>query len=652
MNSKEKISFFIIKSLIFTLLLVFMPYSLVGQWKVHTKYRGYDSVYYSVHEDSRIIENRRNRNNPTLTFYSLIDVNIINSSIRPFRKYKTGTLPINRLNRRRSSRNFYSWTVNLNSPISVTDNMVLYYNIYTEGIDSLFVWIKSGDRYFNHNTSFEMEYFQFSTEIPLNSFTCIDNKESLKVGDTIDQLTLLIRRRDGLRRHDCVIGDLRIFRSRLKTTPAKGMFFYGLTGELENYPGQKHDRLAPFGIAISSTINETVSNQYFFELTSDDDKDKHILELLHLILEKYPFFNERNIDREIFLKEINSMIQDSTKSFQEKIETIKDQVNSINDPHFFFHRAQRGSNSHSAELPFRIGRHFKGFFVTAISYSSPPEITVGMQVAYIDSINLEELYNSLGAGQANIQFAINRMSGDTVTITTVDGHSIVVAKQTGVTYPSNYFRPLREFRLIDGKYVYYSFSRWTFREYIYFTNRLRSIKSEEIDAFIFDLRNNPGGQEIAAFLIASMFINQPRILSNHSYYHEGNLIKESIVVTPHKEFRFNGKRVIMLVNRGTVCASEIFVAIMRKYADALVVGQEGTRGAYAAVSNFHLPGGINFATNILQKIEFPDYQIENKGIFPDLYVYLYNPEDFFPHNDKIFQRALEYLRLYRKLSFL
>ena len=52
--------------------------------------------------------------------------------------------------------------------------------------------------------------------------------------------------------------------------------------------------------------------------------------------------------------------------------------------------------------------------------------------------------------------------------------------------------------------------------------------------------------------------------------------------------------------------------------------------------------------SIFQKIEFPGYQIENKGIFPNLYVYLYNPEDFFPHNDKIFQRALEYLRFYRK----
>jgi len=635
----ESIDRDLFKCLILTLFLVFIPFSLDGQWLVHTKYRGYDSVYYAFHEDSGIRESRKS----TLTFYPLIDpLNIINTSKRPFKQYKTGMLPINK---QRGSQNYYSWTINLNSSISVTDNMVLYCNIYTDGIDSIYFWIKSGDKYYKYNTLLAMDYYQFPSEIPMNFFKSIDSNESLKAEDTFDQLTLLIRRKDGVKKYDCVVGDLKIYQSVVKTAPAKGMFFYGLTGKLDNYPGQKHDVLAPYGIGINSTINETISNQYYFELTSEENKDKHILELLYSILDKYPYFEERNVDREYFLEEINSMIQDSTKSFSEKIEIIKNQVNSINDPHFFFQREQRGSNSPSTELPFRIGRHFKGFFITAISNSCPPDITVGAQVTHIDSVNLEVLYNSLGSIQTNIQSVINRMSGDTITIKTVDGRSIVVTKQIGVTYPSNYYKPLRNFRFIDEKYAYYSFNYWTFREYIYFTNKLRSIKSEEVDAFIFDLRNNPGGQELVAYLIASMFIDQPRVFSNHSYYHEGNLIKESIIVTPNKNFQFNGKKVILLVNRGTVCASEIFIAVMKKYANAIIIGQEGTKGAYAALNNFYLPDGINISTNILHKIEFSDYQIDNKGILPDMYVYPYNPEDFFPHNDIIFQRALEYLRL-------
>jgi C-terminal processing protease CtpA/Prc len=333
------------------------------------------------------------------------------------------------------------------------------------------------------------------------------------------------------------------------------------------------------------------------------------------------------------------------------MEVIKNQISSIKDPHFFFEREQRGNYSSSAEFPFRIGRHFKGFFITATSNSCPSDITVGMQVTHVDSVNLEVLYNSLGNAQTNIQSVINRMSGDTVTIKTVDGRSIVVTKQTGITYPSNYYKPLRDFKFIDGKYVYFSFKWWTLREYIYFTNKLKTIKSEEIDCFIFDLRNNPGGQEFIAYLTASMFVNQPRVFSNHSYYHEGNLIKESIVITPNKNFQFKEKKVVLLVNRVTACASEAFISVMKKYTDAIIIGQEGSAGAYAAVNNFYLPDGISFSANILNKIEFPDYQIDNKGILPDMYVYLYNPEDFFPHNDKILQRTLEYLRLTEDNTF-
>ena len=634
MNCKENISFFAVKILIFTLFLVFIPFSLIGQWKVYTKYRGYDSIYYSFHEDSGIIENRKN----VLSFYPLIDTeNMINSSKRPFKKYKTGTLP---LNKQGGSQNYYSWTINLNSPINVTDNMVLYYNIYTEGIDSLFIWIKRGDKYYNYNMLFEMDYYQFPCEIPMNSFLSVDNKESLKTEDIIDQLTFLIRKKDGLKKYDCVIGDLKIYQSVLKTVPAKGMFFYGLTGEPENYPGQKQGKYLPYGLGIHSTISDPVSNQYYFELISDNNKETDILGLFYSIWDKYPYFNERNIDRDLFLKEINSMIQDSTKSFSEKIEIIKNQVNSINDPHFFFERERKGSNASSAELPFRIGRHFKGFFITAVSNSCPSDITVGMQITHIDSVNLE----ALEANHANIQSVINGMGGDTVTIKTVDGRSIVVTKQIGVTYPSNYYRPLREFRLIDDKYVYYSFNRWTLREYLYFTNKLRTIKYDEVDAFIFDLRNNPGGDELVVYAIASMFVDHPCVFNNHSYYHEGKLIKESNIMIPNRYFQFKDKKVILLVNGGTACASETFIAVMKKYSDAIVIGQERTAGALASVHRFYLPDGISFSTNMLNKIEFPDYQIDNKGILPDMYIYLYNPEDFFPHKDKIFQQALEYLR--------
>ncbi|MDR0606585.1 MAG: S41 family peptidase [Bacteroidales bacterium] len=624
--------------ILFFLILVFVftiPLSHAQKWVVYTQKLSKDSIYYTFHDfSSDILKNG-------LTFFPLSFVgedSIVKSSAKPFNNYKDGILPINKS----AEQKYYSWSFTLPEPLIVTDSVYLYYNLYTIGIDSLSVWIKSGDKYFKTERTFETDYFQYPEAIPLRSF--MNEKDSLSCGALFDQITLLIHKKEAARKWECIVGDIQLYSASYKKIPARGMFFYELTGNLENYPKQDADKYYNHGLGLIPIFNEPVSNQYFFELISTEEREKAILDLLYLIIDKYPYFQERNIDKNIFLSEISSNFYDSGKSFQEKLQMFKTKVTSMHDGHFFFPKEPEENLPKTPELPFRIGRHFKGFFITAVSNTCPEGITVGMKITHINSIDIYNLYDSLRLTPHNLQFTLNRVGNDTILLRTEDGRYFTVVKQINVEYSSNYYKPLQEFRFIDDKYAYYSFKGWTTKEYIYFTNKIREIGTYKIEAFIFDLRNNPGGDEITAVRMASMFIGKPCIFQNSSYFHQGELIKESMIVIPNPEFKFAGKKVIILINRKTACASEIFIANMKKYADAWVIGQEKTAGAYAAVQSFYLPENIRFSTNMINKIEFPDIQIENTGISPDLYVYPYDPEDLFPHNDKILKQTLKYLK--------
>ncbi|MFK8182352.1 MAG: carboxyl-terminal processing protease CtpA [Phormidesmis sp.] len=138
---------------------------------------------------------------------------------------------------------------------------------------------------------------------------------------------------------------------------------------------------------------------------------------------------------------------------------------------------------------------------------------------------------------------------------------------------------------------------------------LTHLEEQGADAYVLDLRNNPGGLLQAGIEIARMWIDDGTIVytvnrqgSLGSYDAQGKAITDDPLV--------------VLVNQGTASASEILAGALQDNERAKLVGEK-TFGKGLIQSLFDLPNGAGLAVTIA-KYETPDHHDINKlGITPD-----------------------------------
>ncbi|MEL6813930.1 MAG: carboxyl-terminal processing protease CtpA [Cyanobacteria bacterium J06598_3] len=138
---------------------------------------------------------------------------------------------------------------------------------------------------------------------------------------------------------------------------------------------------------------------------------------------------------------------------------------------------------------------------------------------------------------------------------------------------------------------------------------LENLEKKGADAYILDLRNNPGGLLTAGIEIARMWIDDGTVV--YTVNRQGSL----------GSYDANGKAItddplVVLVNKGTASASEILAGALQDNGRAQLVG-ETTFGKGLIQSLFDLPNGAGLAVTIA-KYETPDHHDINKlGITPD-----------------------------------
>jgi len=138
---------------------------------------------------------------------------------------------------------------------------------------------------------------------------------------------------------------------------------------------------------------------------------------------------------------------------------------------------------------------------------------------------------------------------------------------------------------------------------------LSDLENKGADAYVLDLRNNPGGLLNAGIEIARMWIDDGTIV--YTVDRQGAL----------GNYDANGKAItddplVVLVNKGTASASEILAGALQDNGRAKLVG-ETTFGKGLIQSLFDLPNGAGLAVTIA-KYETPDHHDINKlGITPD-----------------------------------
>lgn len=152
--------------------------------------------------------------------------------------------------------------------------------------------------------------------------------------------------------------------------------------------------------------------------------------------------------------------------------------------------------------------------------------------------------------------------------------------------------------------------------------------------FIIDLRSNPGGLLTNAIYISDMFLDNGVIVStvDRDGYRETQNATRGVVTR---------KPVVILINKGSASASEIFSGAMKDNGRAVIVGEQSFgKGLVQEINKLPYDAGINIT---IQKYLTPNgTDINKKGITPDVIVKL-TEEDVKNKNDVQLKKAIEIL---------
>lgn len=153
--------------------------------------------------------------------------------------------------------------------------------------------------------------------------------------------------------------------------------------------------------------------------------------------------------------------------------------------------------------------------------------------------------------------------------------------------------------------------------------------------FIIDLRSNPGGLLSNAIYISDMFL-------------DGGVIVSTVDRDGYKEFQkatkgtVTNKPVVILINKGSASASEIFSGAMKDNGRAVLVGEQSFgKGLVQEINKLPYEAGINIT---IQKYLTPNgTDINKKGITPDVIVKL-TEEDVKNKDDVQLKKAIEIMQ--------
>lgn len=152
--------------------------------------------------------------------------------------------------------------------------------------------------------------------------------------------------------------------------------------------------------------------------------------------------------------------------------------------------------------------------------------------------------------------------------------------------------------------------------------------------FIVDLRSNPGGLLTNAIYISDMFLQGGTIVStvDRDNYKETQRATYST---------YTNKPVVVLINKGSASASEIFSGAMKDNHRAVIIGEQSFgKGLVQEINKLPFDAGVNIT---IQKYLTPNgTDINKKGITPDIEIKL-TEEDIKNKNDVQLKKAIEVL---------
>ena len=164
--------------------------------------------------------------------------------------------------------------------------------------------------------------------------------------------------------------------------------------------------------------------------------------------------------------------------------------------------------------------------------------------------------------------------------------------------------------------------------------------NKNLNGYILDLRNNPGGLLSQAVKISDAFLDSGEIVSIKG--RDKNDIK---IYTARKGDALKGKPLIILINRGSASASEIVSGALKDHKLAILLGEKTFgKGSVQTIIPLKNKGGLRLTT---AKYYLPSgTSISEIGVEPDIVVK--ESKENFKINDDRKDNQLEYaLNLFR-----
>jgi len=139
-------------------------------------------------------------------------------------------------------------------------------------------------------------------------------------------------------------------------------------------------------------------------------------------------------------------------------------------------------------------------------------------------------------------------------------------------------------------------------------------QNSKIEGYILDLRNNPGGLLTQAINITDFFLNDGEIVST-----KGRKASESRKFFARKGDEIKGKPIIVLINKGSASASEIFAGALKDHKRAIILGENSYgKGSVQSIIPLRNGGGIRLT---ISKYYLPSgNSISEVGVTPDILV--------------------------------
>lgn len=200
-----------------------------------------------------------------------------------------------------------------------------------------------------------------------------------------------------------------------------------------------------------------------------------------------------------------------------------------------------------------------------------------------------------------------------------------------------------EIPTIDTKIIgtdIFSISLYSFSEnsVSLFKNSIKEFKKTGYKKLIIDLRGNPGGYLDAATSIASMFLDEGKIIVTEDFGEKKKPV----------EYRSSGPRlfddtlsIIILVDGGSASASEILAGALQQHKTAKLVG-ETTFGKGSVQELVKIDDKTSLKVTVARWLTPDGSSISLKGLEPDFTVGI-TPKDYEDKKDPQLEKAIEIL---------